>query len=154
MKPQDNKQNQLAIAASEKRMCHVFTIHQKRFRLSIIEFLIMPWAWQHQLRKLMTKTYVFVDPGTSTVQVQVPVTYRYHLCLRESWQLELKQRRPIVHAPGIKPSLPPAIHTDRMQCLSTRPRCFRARFWWRRDARWQSFRCGRQTVAGQLHNGV
>jgi len=51
---------------------------------------------------------------------QVPVTYRYHLCLRERWQLELKQRRLIVQAPGIKPSLPSAIHTDRLTTLTVR----------------------------------
>jgi hypothetical protein len=61
-----------------------------------------------------------IDLGTSTVQVQAPVTYRYHLCLRDRWHLELKHRRLIVHAPPIKPSLPPAIHTDRMECLAVR----------------------------------
>jgi hypothetical protein len=59
-----------------------------------------------------------LDLGTSIVQVQVPVTYRYHLCLREHWQIELKQRRLIVHAPGIRPSLPPAIHTDQLTTLA------------------------------------
>ena len=62
----------------------------------------------------------WVDLGTSTVQVQVPVTYRYHLRLRERWQLELKQRRLIVHAPVITPSLPAAIHTDRLTTLVVR----------------------------------
>ena len=68
----------------------------------------------------LTTCWGLLDLGTSTVQVQVPVTYRYHLCLRERWQLELKQRRLIVHAPGIKPSLPPAIHTDRLTTLAVR----------------------------------
>ena len=54
------------------------------------------------------------------MQVQVPVTYRYHLCLRDAWRLELKTRRLVVHAPGIRPSLPPALHTDRMECLTVR----------------------------------
>ena len=68
----------------------------------------------------LTTCWGLLDLGTSTVQVPVPVTYRYHLCLRERWQLELKQRRLIVHAPGIKPSLPPAIHTDRLTTLAVR----------------------------------
>ena len=68
----------------------------------------------------LTTCWGLLDLGTSMVQVQVPVTYRYHLCLRERWQLELKQRRLIVHAPGIKPSLPPAIHTDRLTTLAVR----------------------------------
>ena len=61
-----------------------------------------------------------LDLGTSTVQVQVPVTYRYHLCLREPWKLELHHRRLIVHAPVVKPSLPPAIHTDKLTTLTVR----------------------------------
>ena len=61
-----------------------------------------------------------IDLGTSVAQVQVPVTYRYHLQLREPWQLELKSGRLIVRAPVIQPSRPPAIHTDQMHCLTVR----------------------------------
>jgi hypothetical protein len=61
-----------------------------------------------------------IDLGTSTVQIRVPVTYRYHLCLREPWRLEIKQKRLIVHAPMFRPSLPPAIHTDKLETLSVR----------------------------------
>ena len=68
----------------------------------------------------LTTCWGLIDLGTSTAQVQVPVTYRYHLRLRERWQLELKQRRLIVHAPVITPSLPPAIHTDRLTTLAVR----------------------------------
>ena len=68
----------------------------------------------------LTTLWGLLDLGTSIVQVQVPVTYRYHLCLRDAWRLELKQRRLVVHAPGIRPSLPPALHTDRMECLTVR----------------------------------
>jgi len=60
------------------------------------------------------------DLGTSTVQIRVPVTYRYHLCLREPWRLEIQGKRVIVHAPEFRPSLPPAIHTDRLEKLSVR----------------------------------
>lgn len=61
-----------------------------------------------------------IDLGTTIVQVQVPVTYRYHLCLRDRWQLEIKARRLIVHAPVVQPSLPPAIHTDQLTTLAMR----------------------------------
>jgi hypothetical protein len=54
------------------------------------------------------------------VQVQAPVTYRYHLCLREPWHLEIKGRRLIVHAPVLQASLPPAIHTDHLTTLAVR----------------------------------
>lgn len=68
----------------------------------------------------LTTCWGLIDLGTSVAQVQVPVTYRYHLCLREPWQLELKARRLIVHAPVIRPSQPPAIHTDQLQSLTVR----------------------------------
>ena len=68
----------------------------------------------------LTTCWGLVDLGTSIVQIQVPVTYRYHLCLRDQWHLELQHQRLTVHAPGIRPSLPPAIHTDQMQCLTVR----------------------------------
>ena len=68
----------------------------------------------------LTTLWGLIDLGTSIVQVQVPVAYRYHLCLRDKWHLELRGRRLIVHAPVVMPSLPPAIHTDRMQCLAVR----------------------------------
>lgn len=67
-----------------------------------------------------TTFWGLLDLGTSIVQVQVPVTYRYHLCLRDNWQLEIKQRRLIVHAPVVQPSLPPAIHTDKLTTLAIR----------------------------------
>ena len=68
----------------------------------------------------LTMFWGLLDLGTSIVQVQVPVTYRYHLRLRDNWHLELKHRRLIVHAPVIKPSLPPAIHTDQLTTLAVR----------------------------------
>ena len=68
----------------------------------------------------LTTFWGLLNLGTSIVQVQVPVTYRYHLCLRDAWKLELKHRRLIVHAPAIKPSLPPAIHTDQLTTLEVR----------------------------------
>ena len=68
----------------------------------------------------LTTCWGLVDLGTSIVQVQLPVTYRYHLCLRDPWHLELRERRLVVHAPGIRPSLPPAIHTNQLQSLTVR----------------------------------
>ena len=38
----------------------------------------------------------WLDLGTSVAQVQVPVTYRYHLRLRDQWHLELSQGRLLV----------------------------------------------------------
>jgi len=35
------------------------------------------------------------------VQVSVPVTYRFHVRVREVWKLETQDRRVIVHAPTL-----------------------------------------------------
>ena len=65
------------------------------------------------------RTYGFkwfeVDAGTTITEIRVPVTYRYHLRMRDAWQLSVTNNVCIVHAPAIRPSQPPAIHTDRME---------------------------------------
>lgn len=53
--------------------------------------------------------------GKTVSEISVPVTYRYHLVLRDAWKLEVVGNTCVVHAPAIRPSLPPAIHTDKMQ---------------------------------------
>ncbi len=53
-----------------------------------------------------------LDLGTNTVQLRVAVTYRYHLRLADAWRLEARDGHLIVHAPVVRPSLPPALHTD------------------------------------------
>jgi len=45
----------------------------------------------------------------------VPVTYRYHLRLSDPWRLDVSGQTCIVVAPVIRPSLPPASHTDKME---------------------------------------
>ena len=49
--------------------------------------------------------------GTTVTEIRVPVTYRYHLRLDEPWRLEVQEQGCLVHAPSIRPTLPPAIHT-------------------------------------------
>ena len=49
--------------------------------------------------------------GTTTAEIRVPVTYRYHIRLDEPWRLEVSGQNCIVHAPRIRPTLPPAIDT-------------------------------------------
>ncbi|NBR83959.1 MAG: hypothetical protein EBS84_08885 [Proteobacteria bacterium] len=53
--------------------------------------------------------------GKTVSEISVPVTYRFHLVLRDPWKLEVVENTCVVHAPAIRPSLPPAIHTDKMQ---------------------------------------
>jgi hypothetical protein len=53
--------------------------------------------------------------GTTISEIRVPVTYRYHLRFDEPWLLEVEGQSCIVNAPPIRPSLPPAIDTGRME---------------------------------------
>jgi len=53
--------------------------------------------------------------GKTVSEIRVPVTYRYHLRLADRWRLEVLGQTCVVIAPPIHPSLPPAIHTDRME---------------------------------------
>jgi len=58
--------------------------------------------------------------GTTETEIKVPVTYRYHLRLADRWRLDVSNQTCVVYAPAIQPSLPPAIHTDRMEKKSER----------------------------------
>lgn len=58
--------------------------------------------------------------GTNTTEIRVPVTYRYHLVLDDPWHLSITDGICAVQAPSIRPTLPPAIHTDRMEKNSQR----------------------------------
>lgn len=53
--------------------------------------------------------------GTTISEIRVPVVYRYHIKLSDDWDLKVENKRCIVHAPAMRPSLPPAIRTDGMQ---------------------------------------
>ena len=60
--------------------------------------------------------YDLVDLGTTVSEIRVPVTYRYHLRLDDSWSLSVDDQGVCrVRAPRIRPTLPPAIHTDGME---------------------------------------
>jgi hypothetical protein len=56
--------------------------------------------------------------GTTVTEIRVPVTYRYHLRLDEEWRLEVEGQSCVVHAPRIRPTLPPAIDTGGMEKYS------------------------------------
>jgi hypothetical protein len=53
--------------------------------------------------------------GKTVSEIRVPTNYRYHLRLADPWHLDVSGQTCIVVAPRIRPSLPPAIHTDRME---------------------------------------
>lgn len=56
-----------------------------------------------------------VPLGSTISEIRVPVTYRYHLRLDEPWKLSVSGGICVVRAPSIRPTLPPAIHTDGME---------------------------------------
>jgi hypothetical protein len=76
--------------------------------------------------------------GTTVSEIRVPVTYRYHLRLDEPWRLEVEGQSCLVHAPQIRPTLPPAIHTDRLEKFS--------------DSGWLRFNEDEQME--ELHHGI
>jgi hypothetical protein len=53
--------------------------------------------------------------GTSVAEIRTMVVYRYHLKLSDDWKLTVENGRCMVIAPGIRPSLPPAIRTETME---------------------------------------
>ena len=61
-----------------------------------------------------TIAWDYISLGTTVAEIQVPVTYRYQLDLSEDWKIDVSGNTCIVHAPRIRPELPPAIHTDGM----------------------------------------
>jgi len=58
----------------------------------------------------------FNIPGaTTTVIITVPVVYRYYVPLREGWEIKIVDNACQIVAPEIRPTLPPAIQSDKMQ---------------------------------------
>lgn len=53
--------------------------------------------------------------GTTVSEIRVPAVYRFHLKLSDDWKLNTDENVVTVIAPVIRPSLPPAIRTDRME---------------------------------------
>ncbi len=53
--------------------------------------------------------------GTTTAEIRVPATFRYHIVLSDPWRLAAKGNVCFVYAPQFRPTLPPAIDTGRME---------------------------------------
>ncbi|MCS1412103.1 MAG: hypothetical protein M2R45_05306 [Verrucomicrobia subdivision 3 bacterium] len=56
----------------------------------------------------------YLSLGTTVTEISVPVTYRYHLKLDDSWKLDVSNQTCIVTAPKIRPTIPPSINTGQM----------------------------------------
>jgi len=57
----------------------------------------------------------WISLGETVTEIRVPVTYRYHVRLADPWRLETSGQTCVVHAPSLRPSLPPAIRTEKME---------------------------------------
>ena len=78
-------------------------------------------SWQVEIvERSETKRLLGLNLGTNTAQIRMPVTYRYHLRLQDPWHLKTRGNAVLVQAPEIRPSQPPAIHTDQMHIESKR----------------------------------
>ena len=53
--------------------------------------------------------------GTTVAEIRMPVSFRYHLRLSDTWRLAARDQVCLVLAPQIRPSLPPAIHTTDLE---------------------------------------
>ncbi len=56
-----------------------------------------------------------VSLGITISEIKVPVTYRYHLRFDDSWRLVVTDEVCTVYAPEIRPTQPPAIHTEGLE---------------------------------------
>lgn len=55
-------------------------------------------------------------PGaTTTVVIRVPVIYRYYVPVLGEWNIKVVENTCLIHAPELRPTLPPAIQTDSMK---------------------------------------
>ncbi|MEO5670262.1 MAG: hypothetical protein ABIR26_06175 [Ramlibacter sp.] len=62
-----------------------------------------------------TRDFWGMNLGTTVSIVQVPVTYRFHIEMAKEWPIQLHGKTAVVRAGDVKPSLPVAIDTARME---------------------------------------
>jgi hypothetical protein len=56
-----------------------------------------------------------LDLGKTTTQIRVPATYTFHIALAPEWRVSVKGDQVTVIAPPVKPNLPVAIDTTRLE---------------------------------------
>lgn len=60
-----------------------------------------------------------VPVGATTSQIRVPATFNYHVELAPEWKITVRDKTFIVIAPRVKPTLPVAIDTARLEKLTS-----------------------------------
>lgn len=85
----------------------------------ILELAVMESDETVSSRDVRTLFNDIIMLGETVSEIRVPVVYRYHLKLTDDWRLSTDGNVVTVVAPVIRPSLPPAIRTERMEKKST-----------------------------------
>ncbi|MDB5930743.1 MAG: hypothetical protein JWR60_2450 [Polaromonas sp.] len=57
--------------------------------------------------------------GKTTTQIRVPATFQYHVALAPEWKITRRDKALTVVAPRVRPTLPVAIDTTRMETLTS-----------------------------------
>lgn len=65
-----------------------------------------------------TKQFWGIDLGTTVSQIQMPVVYRYHIEMQRRWPMTLLGKTCVVRAGEVRPSLPVAFDTAKLQKYS------------------------------------
>jgi len=60
-------------------------------------------------------TILGVPVGTTIAQIRVPAVYRYHIPLAKDWRIRTTAEALVVVAPAVKPTLPVAIDTGKLE---------------------------------------
>jgi hypothetical protein len=78
---------------------------------------VATYRGQEELRREdpLNTFWDMVPLGTTVSVIRVPATFRFHIRLSDPWRLAARDHVCIVRAPAIRPSQPPAIHTDAME---------------------------------------
>lgn len=68
-----------------------------------------------RFKRTDTKEFWGIPLGTTVSIIQVPVVYRYHIEMAREWPIQVSGKTAVVRAGEVKPSLPAAIDTSRME---------------------------------------
>ncbi|MDB5873582.1 MAG: hypothetical protein JWQ07_3024 [Ramlibacter sp.] len=71
-----------------------------------------------RFKRTDTKEFWGIPLGTTVSIIQVPVTYRYHIEMAKEWPILINGKTAVVRAAEVKPSLPAAIDTAKMEKYS------------------------------------
>ncbi len=68
-----------------------------------------------RFKRTDTREFWGIALGTTVSIIQVPAVYRYHIELAREWPIAIDGKTAVVRTAEVKPSLPPAIDTARME---------------------------------------